>query len=104
MSAFARKCRRVLFCERANIRNLLKFLCSSLPLSLQYFRAAWHGCTNNTAVKHLDVDSPALLPGLYEQDVSGLWDAKTVQCTFGQYWAGDYRLWRRWRNSVAKPI
>lgn len=55
-------------------------------------------------VKHLDVDAPALFRGLFEQDRSGLWDRKTVQCSSGDYWAGDYFLWRRWRNTVAKPI
>lgn len=35
------------------------------------FCAAWRACPASTALKHLDVDAPRLMRGLYEQDVSG---------------------------------
>ena len=47
------------------------------------FKAAWRSCTNDTAVKHLDVDAPLLMDGLAAQDVSGLWSVKTIQCSTG---------------------
>eukprot|EP01026_Neomeris_dumetosa_P037949 TRINITY_DN3086_c0_g3_i1.p1 TRINITY_DN3086_c0_g3~~TRINITY_DN3086_c0_g3_i1.p1 ORF type:complete len:519 (+),score=67.19 TRINITY_DN3086_c0_g3_i1:85-1641(+) len=70
------------------------------------FKPAWRSCTNETAIRHLDVDSPLLLPGLFEQDRSGLWDAKTVQCSSGVFVAGDYWGWLNWRNSLenVQPI
>eukprot|EP01024_Parvocaulis_polyphysoides_P057832 TRINITY_DN6175_c0_g3_i3.p1 TRINITY_DN6175_c0_g3~~TRINITY_DN6175_c0_g3_i3.p1 ORF type:complete len:274 (-),score=39.81 TRINITY_DN6175_c0_g3_i3:99-920(-) len=70
------------------------------------FKPAWRSCTNETAIRHLDVDSPLLLPGLYEQDRSGLWKSKTVQCSSGVFVAGDYWGWLNWRNSLenVQPI
>lgn len=60
---------------------------------------------SKTAVKHLDIDAPLLFQGLHEQELSGLWDAKTVQCSRGAFVAGDYFSWREWRNSVSEePI
>ena len=47
------------------------------------FKAAWRACTNDTAVRHLDVDAPLLMDGLAAQEASGLWSAKTVQCSTG---------------------
>lgn len=64
------------------------------------FKAAWRACTNETAIRHLDLDAPALFQGLFAQDQSGLWNKKTVQCSSGSYVAGDYGGWKRWRNSV----
>eukprot|EP00210_Caulerpa_lentillifera_P004964 g4738.t1 len=64
------------------------------------FKAAWRACTNETAIRHLDLDAPALFQGLYAQDQSGLWEKKTVQCSSGTFVAGDYSGWKRWRNSV----
>lgn len=64
------------------------------------YKAAWRACTNQTAVRHLDLDAPRLFQGLHEQEVSGLWDQKTVQCSGGQFLAGDYNGWKAWRNSV----
>lgn len=51
-------------------------------------------------IRHLDLDAPSLFAGLYEQERNGLWDKKTVQCSSGNYVAGDYGGWKRWRNSV----
>lgn len=65
-----------------------------------HFKAAWRACTNETAVRHLDIDAPMLFSGLFEQEKSGLWDKKTVQCSYGKFIAGDYSGWKRWRNSV----
>ncbi len=31
------------------------------------FKTAWRACTNDTAVRHLDVDAPLVSRGLYEQ-------------------------------------
>ncbi len=35
------------------------------------FKTAWRSCTNETAIRHLDVDAPRLFQGLYEQELSG---------------------------------
>lgn len=64
------------------------------------FRAAWRSCPNDTAVRHLDVDAPALMSGLYEQDRSGLWDLKPIQCSSGSFLPGDYNGWRKWRDEL----
>ncbi|KAL4451696.1 hypothetical protein ABPG75_007358 [Micractinium tetrahymenae] len=64
------------------------------------FRAAWRSCGTTTAVKHLDVDAPALLKGLHEQELSGLWSSKPVQCAGGDYLPGDYTGWKRWRDAL----
>jgi len=72
----------------------------SYPDSDFHFKAAWRACTNETAIRHLDLDAPGLMRGLHEQEISGLWDKKTVQCSTGSYVAGDYSGWKRWRNSV----
>ncbi|PRW57106.1 Phosphatidylserine synthase 2 isoform A [Chlorella sorokiniana] len=64
------------------------------------FRPAWRACPADTAVKHLDVDAPRLFRGLYEQDVSGLWDDKPVQCASGDYLVGDYAGWKAWRDQL----
>ena len=66
------------------------------------FRAAWRSCSIDTAVRHLDIDSPRLLAGLKEQDASGLWDVKPVQCSSGDFVPGDYRGWQVWRSSLDK--
>ncbi|KAI3437810.1 hypothetical protein D9Q98_000257 [Chlorella vulgaris] len=65
------------------------------------FRAAWRNCPAATVVKHLDVDAPQLFKGLHEQDLSGLWDAKPVQCDSGDFLPGDYSSWKAWRDSLA---
>lgn len=67
-----------------------------------HFKAAWRACTNETAIRHLDLDAPSLFAGLYQQELSGLWLKKTVQCSSGNYVAGDYAGWKRWRNSVTE--
>eukprot|EP00887_Chlorella_sp_A99_P001796 scaffold19.g1796.t1 len=54
------------------------------------FRAAWRACPADTAVRHLDVDAPRLVAGLWEQERSGLWDTKPVQCSSGSFVPGDY--------------
>lgn len=64
------------------------------------FRSPWRSCTPSTAVKHLDIDSPRLLAGLLEQDVSGLADIKPVQCSSGEFLPGDYWGWKSWRDSL----
>lgn len=43
-----------------------------------------------TAVKHLDVDAPLLFKGLAEQEDSGLWNTKTVQCSTGSFASGAF--------------
>lgn len=75
----------------------------SVPVVSARFKAAWRSCTNETAIRHLDGDAPLLLKGLYEQEISGLWDKKTVQCSTGRFLAGDYSGWRSWRNSQLPP-
>lgn len=62
------------------------------------FRPAWRSCAPGTAVRHLDVDSPALLAGLVAQDASGLADAKPVQCSSGLFLPGDYAGWAAWKG------
>lgn len=47
------------------------------------FKAAWRSCTNETAVRHLDVDAPLVMDGLAAQEASGMWSRKTVQCSTG---------------------
>lgn len=69
------------------------------PLSHPAFRPAWRLCSPDTAVRHLDIDSPRLLAGLMEQDRSGLSDEKTVQCSSGEFLPGDYHGWWRWRQA-----
>eukprot|EP01023_Acetabularia_acetabulum_P040790 TRINITY_DN395_c3_g1_i2.p1 TRINITY_DN395_c3_g1~~TRINITY_DN395_c3_g1_i2.p1 ORF type:complete len:527 (-),score=62.95 TRINITY_DN395_c3_g1_i2:375-1955(-) len=64
------------------------------------FKAGWSACTNQTLVKHLDFDSPLLLPGLYQQDISKLWDNKTVQCNTGLFPLGNYWEWYLYRQSL----
>ncbi|CAD7700401.1 unnamed protein product [Ostreobium quekettii] len=64
------------------------------------FKAAWRSCTNNTAVRHLDIDAPSLVKGLYEQEVSQVWAKKTVQCSSLAFKPGDYDDWRAVRNKV----
>lgn len=64
------------------------------------FRAAWRSCPSDTAVRHLDADAPQLMAGLYEQELSGLWGAKPVQCSSGNYLPGDYSGWKKWRDSL----
>ncbi|PSC69470.1 UDP-c:betaGal beta-1,3-N-acetylglucosaminyltransferase 6 isoform B [Micractinium conductrix] len=73
---------------------------ATTPQDHQAFKAAWRACSSDTAVKHLDVDAPRLFRGLYEQDVSGLWKTKPVQCSTGDYLPGDYGGWKRWRDSL----
>lgn len=70
------------------------------PESHASFRPAWRSCHADTAVRHLDVDSPRLLAGLVAQDVSGLSDEKAVQCSSGQFLPGDYNGWYAWRTSL----
>ena len=64
------------------------------------FRAAWRACPNTTAVTHMDVDAPVLMPGLHAQGVSGLWAKKPVQCSSGAFLPGDYNGWKRWRDGL----
>jgi Galactosyltransferase len=71
-----------------------------LPESHSGFRPAWRSCVPDTAVRHLDIDSPRLLKGLVEQDISGLADSKPVQCSSGQFLPGDYAGWNAWRTSL----
>jgi hypothetical protein len=69
------------------------------------FRPSWRSCPASTAIVHLDVDSPRVLRSLYEQEVAGIWDHKTVQCSTGDFLNGDYSSWKHWRNTVAaSPI
>lgn len=51
---------------------------------------AWKTCHNGTAVKHLDVDAPRVLRGLYEQQVNDVWQHRSVQCSAGDYISDDY--------------
>lgn len=51
---------------------------------------AWKTCHNGTAVKHLDVDAPRVLKGLYEQQVNDVWQHRSVQCSAGDYISDDY--------------
>eukprot|EP00890_Picochlorum_soloecismus_P001559 jgi/Picsp_1/2403/NSC_05864-R1_udp-gal:beta c beta - polypeptide 4 len=64
------------------------------------FKAAWDPCDKKTVLKHLDNQAPRLTAGLEKQDKNGLWDAKEVTCSMGDYEAGDYEAWRLWRNSL----
>lgn len=64
------------------------------------FRAAWRACPADTAVRHLDVDAPRLVAGLWEQERSGLWDTKPVQCSSGSFVPGDYTGWKHWRDAL----
>eukprot|EP01023_Acetabularia_acetabulum_P038493 TRINITY_DN3691_c0_g1_i6.p3 TRINITY_DN3691_c0_g1~~TRINITY_DN3691_c0_g1_i6.p3 ORF type:complete len:322 (-),score=52.55 TRINITY_DN3691_c0_g1_i6:1598-2527(-) len=62
------------------------------------FKSAWGVCTQDTIVKHLDVDSPNLLQDLYEQENNGIWDKQPVVCNAGDFQLGSMDSWRRWRN------
>lgn len=64
------------------------------------FRAAWRSCPAETVLRHLDVDAPALLDGLYAQEESGLWGARPVQCSSGKFLPGDYSGWKAWRDTL----
>ena len=72
------------------------------PESHPAFRPAWRACMPGVAVRHLDVDSPRLLHGLVAQDISGLSDEKTVQCSSGQFFPGDYPSWRMWKEKLER--
>jgi hypothetical protein len=61
------------------------------------FKAAWDTCDNKTILKHLD-NQVALIPGLREQELNGVWKVYEVPCSAGNYTEGDYEEWRRWRN------
>ena len=54
------------------------------------FVPAWKTCHNGTAVKHLDVDAPRVLRGLFEQQVNDVWQHRSVQCSAGDYISDDY--------------
>ena len=64
------------------------------------FKAAWDTCTNDTVLKHLD-NQVALIPGLRELDLNGVWEVHTVPCSAGSYAEGFYEDWRSWRNEVS---
>ena len=70
------------------------------PVSHPGFRPAWRSCASDTVVRHLDLDSPRLLAGLVEQDISGLSDEKPVQCSSGQFLPGDYSGWWAWKQRL----
>jgi len=70
------------------------------PQSHPGFRPSWRSCSPITAVRHLDVDSPRLLAGLVEQDISGLADIKPVQCSTGDFLPGDYAGWYAWKQAL----
>jgi hypothetical protein len=72
---------------------------NALPQDHPGFRSPWRSCPPSTAVRHLDVDSPRLLEGLAEQEESGLFDQRPVQCSSGDFALGDYAAWRKWRES-----
>ncbi len=61
------------------------------------FKAAWDTCDNKTILKHLD-NQVALIPGLREQELNGVWKVHEVPCSAGNYTEGNYEEWRRWRN------
>lgn len=71
-----------------------------IPITNGAFKAAWRSCTNDTAVKHLDVDAPLLMDGLAAQEATDLWTYKTVQCSTGMYVPGDYQGWLTWRRGL----
>ncbi|KAL6766987.1 hypothetical protein ACKKBG_A38130 [Auxenochlorella protothecoides x Auxenochlorella symbiontica] len=71
-----------------------------LPEDHRGFRAAWRSCPAETVLRHLDVDAPALLDGLYAQEESGLWGARPVQCSSGKFLPGDYSGWKAWRDTL----
>lgn len=58
--------------------------------------AVWHSikCLQRVACLHH-------LRCLMLQDVSGLWEKKTVQCRSGAFMPGDYSSWKRWRDALA---
>lgn len=58
------------------------------PVADPTLKAAWDACTNQTTVKHLDMDAPALFRSLYEHDRNGTWDNSTVQCSSGGFEPG----------------
>eukprot|EP01024_Parvocaulis_polyphysoides_P018430 TRINITY_DN18175_c0_g1_i1.p2 TRINITY_DN18175_c0_g1~~TRINITY_DN18175_c0_g1_i1.p2 ORF type:complete len:191 (-),score=14.01 TRINITY_DN18175_c0_g1_i1:410-982(-) len=62
------------------------------------FKSAWGECSQETIVKHLDIDSPGLLQDLYEHELSGLWDISSVPCSTGDFLLGSMDSWRAWRN------
>lgn len=68
------------------------------------FKAAWDECDKDTVLRHLDNQAPALTAGLAEQDRSGLWSVKSVECSAGNFTAGDYFTWRAWRNSLPDSL
>ena len=71
-----------------------------LPEGHPGFRPPWRACSPDTVVRHLDADSPRLLAGLMEQELSGLMDAKPVQCSSGAFVPGDYATWKLWRDGL----
>lgn len=44
------------------------------------FVAAWKGCSAATAVRHLDVEAPALFQELYQKELRGEWKGEQVKC------------------------
>ena len=77
---------------------------ASLPQDHPGFRSPWRSCPSDTAVRHLDVDSPRLLEGLAAQEESGLWDERPVQCSSGYFQLGNYASWKKWRESVGRAV
>jgi len=64
------------------------------------FKAAWNGCSNDTVVKHLDIDAPEFQYHLYDAEVTGGWTNNSVDCSAGDFQPDDVDEWRAWRNSL----
>lgn len=64
------------------------------------FKAAWNGCSNDTVVKHLDIDAPEFQFHLYDAESMGTWQNESVKCASGDFEPEDKFAWRAWRNSL----
>lgn len=64
------------------------------------FKAAWNACSNDTVVKHLDIDAPEFQFHLYDAEMSGDWRMDSVDCSAGDFQPEDKIGWGAWRNSL----
>ncbi|CAD7696928.1 unnamed protein product [Ostreobium quekettii] len=64
------------------------------------FKAAWNGCSNDTVVKHLDIDAPEFQYHLYSAELTGGWRDNSVHCSAGDFIPDDEDDWRAWRHSL----
>jgi len=64
------------------------------------FKAAWNGCSNDTVVKHLDIDAPEFQFHLYSAEKTGSWQNESVDCSSGDFEPDNKPEWSAWRNSL----